>query len=397
MTATSVGRPGVPAQFVGAGATASAVAQLGARRLGVVVDGNVADRIPAALRMSAATICTVVRPVDRDDVAETAAAWRRECVDGVVVIGGGNAMDLAKLAAGCAGDERLLAYLDAQASSAGFVLVPAALWRPLPLVSVPTTFGTGAEVSSVACWESGAGMERAKSIATLPSTPTLSAAYEPRMLAAPGALIRASSAEAWSRIIGAYATPSTLSGADAEAEALGCRTARIAAALLPGTRSAGALRGDVLVDAALASAAGHAGWALRGRGLAPFPLWFVANELSMLTRSSKIEALAVLWPDWLRLVDTQAGGPWGQGARVRALLGQAGMTFRDAADLMASLVDTSRLRAVAAQSADVSVRTAERVMRRFGRGRPLSRSIISDEIACLVEDALAGPCDGAPR
>lgn len=66
---------------------------------------------------------------------------RRADVDGIVGFGGGSSLDLAKLVAlGCAHGEDLRPYLAGQA-------VPGPV---LPLVAVPTTAGTGSEVTPVA-------------------------------------------------------------------------------------------------------------------------------------------------------------------------------------------------------------------------------------------------------
>lgn len=72
---------------------------------------------------------------------ECAAIMRREKCDFVVALGGGSVMDLAKAAATvCLTDESITAYLGTGKA------VPSA---HLPLIAVPTTAGTGSEITCV--------------------------------------------------------------------------------------------------------------------------------------------------------------------------------------------------------------------------------------------------------
>jgi alcohol dehydrogenase len=79
---------------------------------------------------------------DVRDVDACAAVMRRDNTDVVIAIGGGSAMDLAKAAASvCLTGESICAY-----HGTGKAL-PA---QHLPIIAVPTTAGTGSEVTSVA-------------------------------------------------------------------------------------------------------------------------------------------------------------------------------------------------------------------------------------------------------
>lgn len=81
-----------------------------------------------------------------DSVDDCAAFCRSQGCDGLVALGGGSAIDTAKGVAAClSGSHSVGRYLDGQ--GANRLPLPA---RLLPLVAVPTTSGTGSEVSQYA-------------------------------------------------------------------------------------------------------------------------------------------------------------------------------------------------------------------------------------------------------
>lgn len=129
--------------------------QLGMKRVLLVTDpGLVAAGLIApifeALSSSAdgAVLFDAVTADPADSVVADAAALGREHqVDGVVAVGGGSSMDVAKVVA------VLLAGTQSLASMYGVDQVEGAR---LPLILVPTTAGTGSEVTPVAVITTGA-------------------------------------------------------------------------------------------------------------------------------------------------------------------------------------------------------------------------------------------------
>jgi alcohol dehydrogenase class IV len=120
------------------------LAALGAKRLLVVTSTPLLPTIGAILTaLDAAGVTAIQAPgVDREPTCglfeEILAVARAERVNGVLGIGGGSAIDVAKLAA---------ALHDGGQSAQEVFGIGLLRRRSLPLVCLPTTAGTGAEVS----------------------------------------------------------------------------------------------------------------------------------------------------------------------------------------------------------------------------------------------------------
>ena len=116
---------------------------------GLVAIGLVAPVIAALAEAGLAP--RVFDQVREDPPEETVRAaaelGRSEQVDGVIAVGGGSSMDVAKVVAVLLGGEQELADLYGVDQAAG---------PRLPLVLVPTTAGTGSEVTPVAVITTGA-------------------------------------------------------------------------------------------------------------------------------------------------------------------------------------------------------------------------------------------------
>ncbi|MBN7795912.1 iron-containing alcohol dehydrogenase [Parahaliea mediterranea] len=115
---------------------------------GLVAIGLVAP-VLAALEAAglAATLFDQVREDPPEATALAAAAQGREsAVDGVIAVGGGSSMDVAKVVALLLGGDQPLAELYGVDQARG---------PRLPLILVPTTAGTGSEVTPVAILTTG--------------------------------------------------------------------------------------------------------------------------------------------------------------------------------------------------------------------------------------------------
>jgi choline dehydrogenase len=127
-----------------AAALTDVLAEEGVTRPLVVIDGGLVDMVPGVAAALAATSGAIRFEKDPGeptvDLVETAASALSEAgCDGVVAIGGGSAIDTAKAARLVAGQGG--PYLRFARGEAGYD--PPAV----PLVAIPTTAGTGSEVS----------------------------------------------------------------------------------------------------------------------------------------------------------------------------------------------------------------------------------------------------------
>jgi alcohol dehydrogenase class IV len=123
---------------------AGQLAQLGVKRVFLVSSTAVLPAVSGIMEaLSAAGISVVPAPcVDREPTCamfeQALAAARPEKIDGVIGVGGGSAIDVAKLVAALFSGEQTVREVF------GINLLRR---RALPLVCLPTTAGTGAEVS----------------------------------------------------------------------------------------------------------------------------------------------------------------------------------------------------------------------------------------------------------
>ncbi|HEY2772847.1 MAG TPA: iron-containing alcohol dehydrogenase [Candidatus Binatia bacterium] len=142
----------VPMTLLGPGSSkdlCSAIAQAGTKKLLIVTDrmlvrlGLVAG-ITASLEESGVAWC-IYDGVEPDPTSEHVAAGlevlRRERCDAVLAVGGGSPMDAAKVIAAAATNDKPLHKLE------GLLKVRR---PPLPLYAIPTTAGTGSEVTIAA-------------------------------------------------------------------------------------------------------------------------------------------------------------------------------------------------------------------------------------------------------
>lgn len=142
----------VPMTLLGPGASkdlCAAISQAGARKLLIVTDAmlvklGLVAKITRALEANGVSwsIYDGVKPDPTSDQVEAGVAMlRRDGCDAVLAIGGGSPMDAAKIIAAVATNDKPLKKLE------GLLKVRR---TPLPLYAIPTTAGTGSEVTIAA-------------------------------------------------------------------------------------------------------------------------------------------------------------------------------------------------------------------------------------------------------
>jgi NADP-dependent alcohol dehydrogenase len=301
-------------------------AALGRRAL-IITDQNLAATAAVAdarTRCAFARVgCDVyddVRPdPDLGAVAGAVQAIRDTRAQVVIGLGGGSVLDVAKTAAWVARNPQLLDDAELQwhggLSRPGLSPAAASLRAPLATVMLPSTIGTGAEVSAVACLSSpGDAHKRLLIDAALHPTlalvdPVLTRTL-PRRLALQGAL------ETFVRLLVPYLT-------DDEARPLQDEiTFAILRTIVDQARRVARDADDdeARLGLSLATVASHVAWANTGRPVGGHVLWYLANPVSPAAGVDKVSAIAALTPAYLCAVCCGAHDRLGRPAR----LGRAG-------------------------------------------------------------------------
>lgn len=293
----------------------------------MLVDGRLWPATPVATSVTRLIVplAVVTRTAADDDDAflqQVLDVLARHPTVPVVALGGGSILDVARLAALAVVDPAFRALLNA---AAGAVLAPAAAPAPLrmwpaarnaanPVVGIPTTLGTAAEVSPIAILRRGGSTQMFAS----PALRARAAILDPAATAGHDrAAVVTGLVEPLSRALVPAVTGARLPLQDGLARAL------VEVLFDLGDSAGQAPDDDWRLSAALASSQTHT--AFLGLGRSPFghALWPFATEMMVALGLTKAEALARLLPAWLRgLAGGNLGAAFGSEARARAILGQ---------------------------------------------------------------------------
>lgn len=344
--------------------------------------GDVVDRIRAASGLTPRVeVC--------DDVGVGAlrrTSGRRLCA--TVALGGGTVVDHAALVSVAAEHAEVVPRLTAH-QRCGMVVLPPTLARRAPFVAIPTTVGTGAEASAVACVEV-AGRKRLVVGRQLRPDAYV---HDPRLTAGlPASLVLDGAFESLMRAVGPYlgdddARPTQ----DALALALAQACLRYAEAAHAAVQAGTAPDERLRLAVASAAAAGHA-VALR-RDDRPFAVkqWFVAHEVGHVTGVRKAGALALVVPRiWARV---EAGDErWGSPARLARLWAHlAPDATHGPADGLADAVRRWGLVPSCALDDDAVDALTSQVVHAWGAGLPMLAPLGRDDVRGLLREALPQP------
>lgn len=360
----------------GAGATSDVLARLSPGERPLVVRDTAVDGMSMSLPPGATELRIDAQAVDAGTIAEIVSAGQRATA--VVALGGGTILDAAKIARLLITTPRFALPLRRLTARSGFVRLPEAdinRDQKLPLVAVPTTIGTGSEVSSVACLVTPWGRRLLFSPALLPDRAVLDPLHTatlPRLLQMEGLI------EVILRVLGPVIGSRVDLAADHDAESIVNGAARMGELLR--LRS---LTPEERLFAGQLSAASHRSWALVGRESYAAKHWYLANELAWVTGARKIPAtLSILPAIWGAIADGDQR--WGSTERlssawswVRAVIPELPLDIRDG---LAALFRRWGLRAIDAPSASMRMQASERVRASWGGSLPALSRIAPEAI-----------------
>ncbi|WP_284979927.1 iron-containing alcohol dehydrogenase [Arthrobacter sp. fls2-241-R2A-200] len=415
MISALVQRPATPAQIAGAGSAVRLAQAFRSTRTVLVADPALSDRLEILDPGGFLWVEDAGLPAGIETASKLARRLDQSGVERLLAVGGGNTMDVAKLAVAMASDPSVEPFLRRIGDRNGVAILPRPLAGHIEFGVIPSTFGTGSEVNAGACYESPRSddgdpwPDRAKNLVLLEGLSTSMVAYDPGFLEAPPWLAAEGLLEPAVRLLTSMVEGgSALGYSEAQGRwLLGAAGANLRA----GTESGFRLSSQQRLDAALLSAESHAGWSLRGRGPAPSSLWFLANELSMALGIRKNQASILLLGPWLAAV---AGGNtvWGDGQKLEELwplvangvaraasvarlgpdhaLGSGGRLSegkRPGSDASGkgtsgggSLVPADLVPPSPIQS-DLADALARNTLRRFGRGRPMKKELAREQLS----------------
>ncbi|MEU7162665.1 daptide-type RiPP biosynthesis dehydogenase [Streptomyces chrestomyceticus] len=314
----------------------------------------------------------------------------------VIGIGGGSLLDQVKLATVARDDRDARTRLTVSQRS-GLIFLPEFTGRKTPLVSIPTTLGTGTEVSGVACLAHPGGKRLVLGMALQPEVAVLDAAATATL---PGELLAEGVLEALFRVVSPYigdlrAAPTEDMLVEAVAErlvGLGHALAAVRSADPSGVVADDALR----LEIAKVSGFSHNAWLHHGREPYAVKGWLLANELSWTLRVRKMTAVAALLPPlWQAIADGESR--LGSAARLRQMWERLRMVGpqrlpADPGAGVRALVDAWRIeRRLTADTALLDT-VAQRTVRAWGAGLPMLGGQGAGDVRRLLSNAVPESC-----
>lgn len=364
-------------------------------RTGLVLDNNLVTQRDALLAgdlKGAPTINLKAGPVTVETLRLVGSFIRKHGLQSVVGLGGGSVMDAVKLAALFTADPSLTIFVERHAKRSGLVVLPPVAYpneRPRTVL-LPSTVGTGAEVSAVACLDTAVGRRLIASRHLPGDVAVLDAgnlATLPRQLLFEGLL------EAFLRVAGTM-TGSGSNIFDDDSYSLLARIVRLGNRV---TREDGP---ELRLKAAHLSMETHTGWALVARDPYGAKHWYLANELAYVTGVRKMTATAsVIGPIWEEIANGTAA--WGDRSRLLKLwsvvMDADPSLDPNPAKGINQLMWRWGIARLDAISEKALMKTTAAALRNWGGGLPMLRSLDGVQLqyvlskAALEQQILPGP------
>jgi NADP-dependent alcohol dehydrogenase len=326
-------------------------------------------------------------PPAADEAALLQTAERAPQAQVVVGVGGGAAMDTAKLLTAIRHPGHRMAITSR--SRSGHVLLPDGPPRVFALGLVPTTVGTGSESSMSACLTQGARKRLISGSALRADTVLLHSGLTATL---PGGMLLAGAFEAIFRLSTPFvmtATPrrSADSLALASIRAL-VEAGNEARTLDPGEDTARAR--NVRRDIAELSSFSQTGWSSLGRHSYGTLPWIIATELSMACGISKMDAVAATLPAYWQRIES-GDARFGSSDRLsdvgQALAATAGASAKPPVEALVHVLSEWGLNRPLPLQLDDIHRIAQQISRAWGGGLPMLQGLTSADVAAFLAEA----------
>ncbi|AFR30488.1 daptide-type RiPP biosynthesis dehydogenase [Arthrobacter sp. Rue61a] len=357
-------------------------------RTGVVVDGALKehrDKFLDSDLKGAPVLELTAAPVTVETLRKVGSFIRENGLQTVAGLGGGSVLDAVKLAALFTADPSLAIFAERHAKRSGLLVLPPITdpkERPKTIL-MPSTVGTGAEVSAVACLDTAVGRRLIASRNLAGDVAMLDAGHLatlPRHLVFEGLL------EAFLRVAGTM-VGSRHSIFDDDGYSLIQRIVRLGQRLT--LHDAPELR----LTAARLSMETHTGWSLMGRNPYGAKHWYLANELAYVSGARKMTATAcVIGPIWEEIENGAAA--WGNSQRLQQLWSAVTQEVPDLDPSPALGVNQLMWRwgiaGLETISEETLVRTRDATVRNWGAALPMLRGISAAQIQHVLTAAAGG-------
>jgi alcohol dehydrogenase len=326
---------------------------------------------------------------------EVTTCHERLCRDdptSIIALGGGSVLDLATLAS-IEAIPKVLAIIGK--SRSGLCVLPDDTRAVLPRIAVPTTLGTGAEVSAAACCDTARGKHLLLGHVLRPEY----ACVDPVLTRSlPGRLIGEAIVEILARVLIPFSQKAEERGIILVSDSVACASLTVLSHLAWDCHAEAArvASDQGRLTLATISSHTHSGWGQVGRHPFASPVWFVATEVSYVFGWKKAFATARLLPVWAQLVlagDTRWGVAERMGTAWRAF-----DTSPEARDTPAGIsrrltelclrLSPCQYRAVPDAAAKSSA-AVERLLRRWGKDLPMLGRFTEADLYDLVSRAVA--------
>ena len=371
------------------GTAAKYIGGLTRGRTGLVVDSRLEahrDRMLAGNLNGAPVLELHATPVTVESVRTVGSFIRENGLQTVAGLGGGSVLDAVKLAALFTADPSLAIFAERHAKRSGLLVLPPVSnpkERPKTIL-MPSTVGTGAEVSAVACLDTAVGRRLIVSRHLTGDAALLDAGH---LATLPQQLVFEGLLEAFLRVAGTM-IGSHHSIFDDDGHVLIQRIVKLGQVL--SRKDSPELR----LTAARLSMETHTGWALMGRNPYGAKHWYVANELAYVTGARKMTATAsVIGPIWTEIGQGAAG--WGDSTRLKHLWNMVTATEPsldpDPGRGIDELMWQWGITGLPSITEETLVRTTDASIRNWGGGLPMLRGIDAAQIQHVLNAAAGGP------